>query len=117
MQCVLKIIIIEGYSVTEDVSPKSSRAVKLLLFVVCVFGMLNFYVYNAGLISFLMSQEYKTPINELHDFLTRPHYKLLIIEGTSMETYLSQSYDETHLRLWSNIKKHGSKVSTHEEVL
>ena len=40
---------------------KTSRRMMLLVMSFC--GVLNFYVYNAMLISYLMAQKYETPIN------------------------------------------------------
>ena len=79
---------------------------RLLLATICFFGIMNFYVYNGGLISSLMVQKYETtPIRELTDFHNKPEYKLLIDNNVAVESYLSISTDTEYQKLWAKVKK------------
>ena len=53
--------------------------------------MLINYSYNAILISSLMVQDFVLPIKTLNDVLNNPSYKLMVLEGTSGETFLKES--------------------------
>ena len=97
--------IIEGGIVSER---KSKRFV---LGVICLFGMVNYYVYNGGLIASLMVQHYEMPIKELKDFLDKPEYQLLIKRGGSTELYFSQSSEDHLKQIWSKIQKDNSSIS------
>ena len=65
---------------------------KILIFVICFCGAVNFYVYNAGLTSWLTVQNTDPPIKELEDILKQPEYKLLMLSGGSSQEYLKYNY-------------------------
>ena len=69
-----------------------TKSSKILILVICFCGAVNFYVYNAGLTSWLMVQNTDPPINELEDILTKPEYKLLMLSGGSSQEYLKYNY-------------------------
>ena len=94
---------------------KSFTSSRVLTLVICMCGMLNYYIYNAGLISFLMVQDYELPINELGDILIKPRYKLLVVGDTSPETLLKHSYDPTHRRIWEKSVKENGIISNQVE--
>ena len=77
---------------------KTSRRMMLLVMSFC--GVLNFYVYNAMLISYLMAQKYETPIHELPDILINPKYKLIVLGGAADEDYLRYSSDSIYRNIW-----------------
>ena len=97
--------IIEGGIVSE----RNSK--RFVLGVICLFGMVNYYVYNGGLIASLMVQHYEMPIKELKDFLDKPEYQLLIKRGGSTELYFSQSSEDHLKQIWSKIQKDNSSIS------
>ena len=78
---------------------------RILLLVMCVCGMINFYVYNAGLISSLMVQKSDLPIKKFEDFLKKPKYKLVVqgvgassrqfLEGADASSIIKQVLDKT----------------------
>ena len=63
--------------------------------------MINYQVYNAGLISSLMVQRYELPINQLDDILTQPGYKLLVTGGAFHESFLKHSNFEKYRAIWT----------------
>ena len=69
---------------------------KLMIFVICFFGMVNCFIYNGGLTAFLMAQTFDTPIQELEDFHLNPDYQLLVRKGGSAEQY----FRETPKLIW-----------------
>ena len=78
---------------------------RLLQTTICLFGIINFYVYNGGLISSLMVQKYENAEeDELTDFLDKPEYKLLIDNNIAVESYLSTSSDPKCKILWAIVK-------------
>ena len=81
---------------------KSYVATRMLILVVCVCGMFNYYIYNAGLISYLMVETYDIPIKKLGDLLENPSYKLLVTGGYSEESFLKDSYDPSYRKIWEN---------------
>ena len=87
---------------------KKSR--RFVLFVVCFFGMMTYFVYNSGLIASLMVQKYEAPIKDLEDFIANPEYQLLVPKGWSAELYFSQSPEDSVQRVWSKIIKDGSLI-------
>ena len=79
--------------VTNLTDPLSTRihSKRILILVICFCGAVNFYVYNAGLISYLMVQENHLLINDLSDMLRYPQYKLWVFAGSSDESFLKSS--------------------------
>lgn len=73
-------------NLAHSISSKSFNSTRFVVLVICLFGISNYFVYNAGIISFIMVQTYETPIHELLDFLCKSNYHLLVIGGTSYET-------------------------------
>ena len=90
---------------------KSSNSLRLLTLVVCFCGMMNFCIYNAGLISCLMAHKYEIPINELSDLLIKTDYKLLVWGGSYMESYLRYSNDISYRKIWEDAVKENGILS------
>ena len=86
---------------TSNISTTPTRSARLLILTVCIFGMINYQVYNAGLISSLMVQRYELPINQLDDILTQPGYKLLVTGGAFHESFLKHSNFEKYRAIWT----------------
>ena len=107
-----------GFDVVDNKNPNERYFLskRLLIFVMCSCGILNLYVYNAGLISYLMIQNYKMPISDLGDILEKPEYKLLVLNGTSDATFLKYSYDRRYRLIWNKTMDEGGLVTSHEEA-
>ena len=91
--------------ILDNRSDTFSVTKRLLQLTICFFGIINFYVYNGGLISSLMVQKYESPeFEELTDFLHKPIYRLLIDNNIAVESYLSTSSDPEYKRLWNMVK-------------
>ena len=84
---------------------------RVLTLVICTCGTLNFYIYNAGLISSLMVQKYDLQINELEDILVKPHYKLLVLGDSSAEGYLRSTYKQ----IWEKTVKENGIIAKPSE--
>ena len=95
----------------------SSRSKRILVIVLCLCGITNLYVYNAGLISHLMLQRYETPIKELGDILSYPEYKLITVDGTSNADFLKYSYDSRIRKTWIKLVKENGNISSVEEAI
>ena len=85
---------------------------KTILFTVCVFGMMMYYSYNAILISSLMVQDYVIPIKTPKNLLDYPSYKLLLMAGTSAETYLKNNTEEWAKKVWAKVVSEKGNIST-----
>ena len=86
---------------------------KIWIFSTMVFGALNFYVYNAGLVSFLTVTKFTSPINGLSDILTLSGYQLIITSGTADVSYFSEATDENNpiaKQIWD------TKMANHPEA-
>ena len=86
-----------------SVDLRSFMSLRILAFVVCLFGIVNYYIYNAGLIARVMAHHPNTPINELDDLLRRNEYTLLIQEGSAQESYLRHTKE--YKKIWENSRK------------
>ena len=82
---------------------------RILCLVLCICGMLNFYVYNAGLTSSLTVKRYNLPINSLEDILNNPEYKLLVWGGSVEEDFLR--YDKKYHKLWEKSRNEKGIIS------
>ena len=91
----------------------SKRSVMLIM---CLCGISNLYVYNAGLISYLMTEKYEIPINELGDILENPELRLLVLKGTADVSFLRDSYDPRYKLIWEKTVRENGIVSSHEEA-
>ena len=103
----------------EDIqgTPKSTRTSKhLVVFIICSFGMANYYIYNGGIISTLMVKNYKMPIRKLEDFLKKPEYQLLFKKGGSTEQYFSSSSEEYLRQLWEKVNEDNSFITNSDEA-
>ena len=114
----LSVRVFAGFDVVDNKNPNERyfRSKRLLILVMCFCGILNLYVYNAGLISYLMIQNYEMPISDLEDILEKPEYKLLVLDGTSDATFLKHSYDLGYRLIWNKTMDEGGLVSSHEEA-
>ena len=77
-------------------APNSNR---LMFWIICLFGSLNNYIFSSEIISRIM-QSADVEIHSLSDILTKPNYKLIVNKGTAQESYLSESFDIEHQRIW-----------------
>jgi len=93
----------------------SSASVRTAVLVICLFGMLSYFIYNAGMISFLMVQHYEMPINMLGDILNKPEYQLLIMGNSSDESYFADTTSIMYREIWSKTKKEGGIISGYAE--
>lgn len=93
-----------------NISYNTIKSTRGLLLVACLFGMLNYYVYNGALISSLMVPKYDFPIQELSDFLKNPKYKLLVPGNGAERMYLEDSYDPQHRKLWAKSLSEGGNA-------
>ena len=92
------------------------RSNHLIVFIICFFGMVNYYIYNGGLIATLMVQNYEMPIRKLEDFLVKPEYQILFKKGGSTEHYFSSSSEDHLQRLWTKIKADKSFIKSTDEA-
>ena len=102
----------------DSIFNKTSFASKRIFWIVlCFCGVTNLYVYNAGLISYLMIQSYEIPIEELEDILENPGYKLMVLGGTSDEDFLKFSYHSGIRKLWKIMIKENGNVTNVDEAI
>ena len=80
-----------------------SNAFKILLFTVCLLGLLNKEAYTGGLISSLVNKHFQSDINSLEDFLKHPGYQLILRNGTASIQYFSEAKDSPHKEIWENL--------------
>ena len=85
------------------------------MLVICFFGMLTYFVYNAGMISFLMVQHYEVPIHELRDILQKTQYQLLMWRDCADEAYFSDTSVAMYREIWSKTKHEGGLISGYDE--
>ena len=100
---------------TSNVFTTPAKSARLLILTVCIFGMINYQVYNAGLISSLMVQRYELPINQLDDILTQPGYKLLFTGGAFHESFLKHSNFENYRAIWTKTYNEDGVLSSDDE--
>ena len=89
----------------QGIQIRLKRSSQFAVFIICMFGMVNYHIYNGGLIATLMVQNYEMPIRRLEDFLKKPEYKILFKRGGSTEDYFSLSTEDYLQRLWTKIKE------------
>ena len=82
-----------------------SNAFKMLLFIICVLGLLNKEVYTGGLISSLVSKQFQSDIKTLEDFLKYPEYQLILRKGTASVQYFSEATQSPHREIWEHLLK------------
>ena len=103
----------------DDIQETPKRALRsnhFVILIICLFGMSNYYIYNGGLISTLMVQNYKLPINKLEDFLIKPDYQMLFKKGGATEQYLSLSSDDNLQRIWEKVNEDKSFITNSDEA-
>lgn len=93
-----------------------TNSIKMLLLTACLFGAMNYYVYNAGLTSTLITKHYHSEIKSLSDLVDKPQYKLILRKGTANIQYFSDETNFPHKQIWENIlkDKENSIVSSFE---
>ena len=89
---------------TYNILTRGTKSARILIFIVCICGMVNYQVYNAGLISSLMVQRYELPIKRLDEILTKPGFKLLFTGGAVQESFLKHSNYGKHREIWEKNK-------------
>ena len=102
----------------------SLASAKCLYFTVCMFGTLNYMVWDAGLTATLTVQKFEHPIKSLEDLLDRRDYQLMMFQGTASESYFSDATesetDSVVRRLWKETLENNENAmvhSTQEEEL
>ena len=91
-----------------------SNAFKVLLFTVCLLGLLNKEAYTGGLISSLVNKQFESDINSLEDFLKHPNYQLILRNGTASVHYFSEARVSPHKEIWENILFNNSVAYVNE---
>ena len=98
-----------------NISSNTFKSIRMLLLATCFFGMINYYVYNGALISFLMVRNYAFPIKELSDFFLRTNYGLLVPGNGAERMYLEHSFDLMHQNLWKkSLREDGNIYELYE---
>ena len=88
----------------RNVLSKSFASLRFLALLICVFGMVNYYVYNAGLVARVLAMKPGITINSLDDFLVNTDYTLLVQEGSAQETYLKNSSQKIFRKVYEMTK-------------
>ena len=101
----------------SDWNSREYNSRRILLLAICLCGAINFYAYNAGLISYLIAEHHEHPINDLTDILEHPSYKLLVAGGTSDEDFLRYSQDPKLRQIWNKTTKEKGMISSDEEAI
>ena len=60
------------------VDPKRTPGRILILTITLIFGAVNFWAYNAGLLSLLMADKFVFPIKSMRDLLEKEDYNLIL---------------------------------------
>ena len=112
----------QDVSVAVPQNIKTSKSLKILFFVTCVFGVMNFYIYNSSLISLLTIEKYDLPINNMEDFISKPDYQLMVMSGDGLESYFRLSDDLVRKKIWkanleNNPKAYVSSTAEGENTL
>ena len=89
--------------VSKNLVSHATTALKILIFVVCLFGALNNYAYNAGLISSLINHDYAPEINSLEDLVTKSGHQLVLREGTASVNYFRNAVGWPHNQIWEKL--------------
>ena len=61
-----------------------------------------------------MNQNYQIPIKDFKDILSNPSYKLMVVKGSAGETFLKDSTNSIHQRIWKKVLSDDSVISTLE---
>ena len=77
----------------------------MLLFIICLLGLLNKEVYTGGLISSLVSKQFQSDIKTLEDFLKYAEYQLILRKGTASVQYFSEATQSPHREIWEHLLK------------
>lgn len=101
---------------------KILKSLRIIFFVTCLFGVMNNYIYNSGLISLLTVENYELPINGMEDFLSKSDYQLMVMSGDGLESYFQLSDDLVRKRIWKekimdNPKAYVSSTSEGESIM
>ena len=83
----------------------TSNSFQVLIFVICLFGLVNKEAYTGGLISSLVSKQFQSDINFLEDFLTQPGYQLILRSGTASVQYFRDATETPHKDIWEKLLK------------
>jgi hypothetical protein len=93
---------------------------RILVMAICLFGALNFWSYNAGLVSLLTVEVFNVPINQLKDLLEKPQYQIMVVKSTSHEGYFKEtsktSSDHVAYDIWTNMIKDNKEAYTQNTV-
>ena len=99
----------------------TKMSIRICLLTACLLGMLNRDTFYAGLASLLTIEPPSMPITSLEDVLKSPGYRLSVMEGTTIESYFSDSDDSIAQRLWnekeSKIISNNGKIMAEKQIL
>ena len=80
--------------------PLSSASYKIIVYSTLLFGTLNFFFFNAVLISYLIASDDNLKIETLADVLRHPELQLIQFRGYSSNSHFSQPTTRTAKQLW-----------------
>ena len=104
---------LQDVRLARDLPKDASSSNRMIFFIICLFGSLNNYIYSSELISKLM-QPAEFEIYDLGDILRQPSYKLIVAKGTAQESYLSESFNTEHQKVWSKTVKENGVVANYK---
>ena len=81
----------QDVNVGRSLSYSSPTSMKMLYFTVCLLGSLNYWSWTATLTSTLTYQKFELPIAKLEDLLTASDYQIVVLKGSSAESYFSDA--------------------------
>ena len=98
----------------RDLEYSSKNSMKMLYFTVCIFGLLNYMVWDAGLTSTLTVKSFELPINSIEGLLGQSRFQIVVQEGTASESYFSDAaQSDTHSvakELWQTSIENNEKA-------
>lgn len=112
---------LDVYSAKHVERTTSKMSIRICLVTACLLGMFNRDTFYAGLASLLTIEPPLMPINSLEDVLTNPGYRLSVMEGTTIESYFSDSEDSIAKKLWdkreTKIISNTGKIMAEKQIL
>lgn len=112
---------LDVYSAKHVERTTSKTSIRICLVTACLLGMLNRDTFYAGLASLLTIEPPLMPINSLEDVLRNPGYRLSVMEGTTIESYFSNSEDSIAQKLWdkkeTKIISNTGKIMAEKQIL
>ena len=81
----------QDVSLARTQTNHSSLSLRILFFTVCMFGAMNYWAWNAGLISHLTYEGIELPIEKLEDFFSHSDYQIVVLKNAAPESYFSDA--------------------------